>query len=133
MVAIILLLSLLQTSQPEITRIEDAKTISLLNSLENKERFEANGFSVGIFNHANPPGSAGFSEGHEISRSYYLAISEFDEYPVQSLFLVGGFYNPSYKVQSNQDHIIVTIEHGASDNRKTQSLKVMLHQVNWVK
>ena len=65
----------------------------------------------------------------EISNSYYLAISEFDEYPVQTLFEVDGFYNPKFEIEVDKDKYIITSEYGSILERKVKKYKITLHKV----
>jgi len=51
--------------------------------------------SVRVYKLPNEPGSAGHESG-EVTHTLYIAISEFDEYPDQSLFKIGPFYNPEF-------------------------------------
>ena len=118
-----------QTNNPQIKKIEELVLIEVLNSIAVEKYYQTQEFSVSIFKKANPPGSAGVPEGHEISHSYYLAISEFDEYPETSLFLVGGFYNPEMKIEEAPDIIILEIEYGAYNKRITKKYAVGLHSV----
>lgn len=130
LLSFLLLVFIHHTSEPTIEKVQDEKLISLMNSLENNHRYTNDIISVSIFKKSNPPGSAGFSGGHEISHSYYLAVSEYDEYPAQSLFLVGGFYNPKYQVEVQKDHVIITVEYGAYNDRRTTKYKITLAQVS---
>ena len=126
----LLVLILPLASEPSIEKIEDESLVSLMNSLENTHIYRNEIIAVSIFKKGNPPGSAGFSGGHEISHSYYLAVSEFDEYPAQSLFLIGGFYNPKYQAESQKDHVMMTVEYGPYNDRKNISYKITLAEVS---
>lgn len=131
MIILFYFLSFLDFGQinPQITRIDNTEIIKTIHSIDTPSRFESDNFSLKIFKKSNPPGSAGISGGHEISHSFYLAISEFDEYPLQSLFLLGGFYNPEYTVEKEENSLVMKVKHGAYDNRKEEKVKIELHKV----
>jgi len=78
----------------------------------------------------NEPGSAGISEGHEVSTTIYIAVSEYDEYPAQNLFKLSPVYNPILVSRTNDDSKPqVTIEYGPSDLRKSITIKISLNQL----
>lgn len=128
--SLLLIATQLISSEPVVEKIEDSELITLFNSLETENRYTNEDISLSIFKKSNPPGSAGFSGGHEVSHSFYLAISEYDEYPAQSLFLIGGFYNPRYKVETNEKYLTLSVEYGAHNQRKSKTYKITLTEVS---
>lgn len=122
-----------QSNDPVVKRIEDKVLIEALSAIENQNRYEAQDFSVSILKRANAPRSAGIPGGHEISHSYYVVISEFDEYPETSLFNVGGFYNPKMSISENDDFATMTVEFGAFNNRITKKYTIELHALTELK
>jgi hypothetical protein len=100
-----------------------------MNSIESK-LYSKSDFGFKIFKKANASGSANISGTDEISFSYLIAISEFDEHPEQSLFEVEGFINPKIlDVKPKSEDFTVSIEHGMLTNRKTVVISVSLHKV----
>jgi hypothetical protein len=128
--SLLLIATQLISSEPVVEKIEDSKLISLFNSLETENRYTNEDISLSIFKKSNPPGSAGISGGHEISYSFYLAVSEYDEYPAQSLFLIGGFINPQYTVETNEKYLALSVKYGVFNDRKSKTYKVTLNKVS---
>ena len=118
------------TQDGKVQKIETEQMVSMMNSIVSIEVYNTDSFAVSVFKKGNESESAGKRGTDEISYSYLLAISEFDEYPVQSLFEVGGFYNPSIDNTSIGDTTIrFEFTHGVFGDRKTSSITIGLHTV----
>lgn len=113
-------------SEPTIEKIEDKEIVLLFHSLENDNIYSNDIIHLSLFKKSNPPGSAGIPGSHEIDHSFYLAISEYDEYPNRSLFLIGGFINPEYEVEILKDYLRLSIKYGVYNDRRTVQYKITL-------
>ncbi len=77
----------------KIEKIHDIKLIEIMNSVNEIIKYETDDFGVTIFKLTDLSSTAPTSETHERMDYYLIAISEFDEYPNQSLFKVVNYYN----------------------------------------
>ncbi len=79
-----------QPIKPE--KIEDTHIVSLLNNVREYRQFKSAGLTAGLFVISNPSGSALIPEGDEVTDNIYVAVSEYDEQPKQSLFCLKNVY-----------------------------------------
>ncbi len=132
MYTFILILSILSCEVQEgfVTQIKEPDIVALINSLESGDKYKTGSFNILIFKKSNPSGSAKTVGTHEVTHSYLIGISEFDEYPKQSLFIVGDFMNPVIEdVIENESSIRITIKHGNVNNRKSNEFEIYQHTV----
>lgn len=73
-------------------KIDDTNIVSLLNNVREYRQFKSAGLTTKLFVISNPSGSALIPEGDEVTDNIYIAISEYDEQPKQSLFCVKNVY-----------------------------------------
>lgn len=115
----------------KISNLNDSKLVRVLNNsqliAENRENY----LSVRVYKMDNGSGSAGFPEGHEVSHNLLVAVSEYDEQPVQNLFEIGPFFNPKFvkwlEVKKYQKEF--EIEYGVFDSRKSVKLIVNINEL----
>ena len=115
----------------KIERSENYRLIKVLNNSELIGENREDNLSVRIYKIDNGSGSAGISEGHEVSHNLLIAISEFDEQPLQSLFEIGPFINPKFvkwtKITQSQKEY--EIEYGAFNDRKNLKLIAKINEL----
>ena len=118
----------------EKVKIIKSDNIRLIKVLNNSELIGENGennLSVRIYKIDNGSGSAGISEGHEVSHNLLIAVSEYDEQPLQNLFEIGPFYNPKFikwtGIKESQKEY--EIEYGAYNHRKSIKLIVNINEL----
>lgn len=114
----------------DIQSVENVDIVKLLNNLESFSENKTEDLSIRVYVLANESGSAGFESG-EVTHKLYFAVSEFDEYPNQKVFVVGDFYSPK-AIQWNNNNALrpeLTIEFGSFDERKTLTFIVGLEQI----
>ena len=128
---IALLVFTIQNQGGLVQKINDIEIISLINSLDSDKRYETDKFSVVVFRKGNSSGSAGIAGTDEITHSYLIGISEYDEYPAQSLYQIGDFYHSSIiDVIENNTSINLVIEHGDVADRKRNTFEITHQSVN---
>jgi hypothetical protein len=86
--------------------------------------------SIRIITLGNLPGSAGYPNG-EITENIFVAVSEYDEIPVQNLFCISEFYNPKFVRWENEKEktIDFMISYGPADHPKVQSFEISIDTV----
>ncbi len=112
-----------------INKSKDADLIRLLNSISLVKSDSSEDLSISIFKVANEPGSAGYPNG-ETTENLFVAISEHDEYPEQSLFEIGPFYNPKVISCLYKDHRFeFIVKYGPADRRKEVKFVVTIREL----
>lgn len=86
--------------------------------------------SIRIITLGNLPGSAGYSNG-EITKNIFVAVSEYDELPVQNLFCISEFYNPKFVRWENEKEkaIEFIISYGPADQSRLQRFEISIDNV----
>jgi hypothetical protein len=86
--------------------------------------------SIKIILLGNLPGSAGYPNG-EITENIFVAVSEYDELPVQNLFCISEFYNPKFVRWENEkdETIDFIISYGPIDQPKIQRFEISIDTV----
>lgn len=127
-----LLLTSFFSKEPEVKKIEIDSQIDLFNSIRMYRSIDSKHFRVKVFLLDNKPGSAGIVGTGEISSRLFFGISEFDEYPKQSLFEINNLVNPKIKGKKiNDENIELTIEHYNSGKTKLNTIRITSHKVEW--
>ncbi len=80
-------------SQVSVSKISDESLKKLFNEIEILGEIRNDSLIIRICSTSNEPGSAGFSNG-EITNNIFVAVSEYGEYPNQSLFRFSPMYAP---------------------------------------
>lgn len=128
---ILLIGSLFQTDPPVITEIQDPDKKELIASIMSAEDFTTDDFFLRIHKKRNPYGSAGNDSG-EITNSYFFVISDYDDFPKESVFEIGEFYAPNVKAVREKEKLIeVDIEYYANRMKTTKTIFVRHHQVSF--
>jgi uncharacterized protein YecT (DUF1311 family) len=114
----------------KIEKVENYKTQRLLNNFNILKDLKTENLIVKIISVDNLPGSEGLANG-EITNDIYIAVSEFDEYPNQSLFKIDNLYNPEIKNIDLTDNNkpIFDILYGPSKNRKTIKTEITINEI----
>ena len=118
----------------KITTSDNYRLIKVLNSSELIAENKENSLYVRIYKIDNGSGSAGF-QNSEVSTNLLIAVSEFDEEPIQNLFEIGSFYNPKFinwnGEKDNENKF--EIEYGIFNERKIIRLKVNINELKMEK
>ena len=119
----------------KIEKSENVKLIKVLNNSELIGENRENYLSVRIYKIDNGSGSAGISEGHEVSHNLLIAVSEFDEKPNQNIFEIGPLYNPKFIIWNDikKHERGFQIEYGIYNKRKKIKLKVNINELKMEK
>ena len=118
----------------KISKLDNSRLIYVLNNskliTENREEW----ISVKVYTMDNGSGSAGL-ESCERSDNLLVAVSEFDEAPLQNLFEVGPFLSPKFMRWRGEKEYEkeFEIEYGALDQRQNIVLKVSIDTLELVK
>ncbi len=115
----------------KIAKIDNADLIKFANNSELiAETDAAQNLIIKIFKLDNGPGSAGYENG-EVTHNMIIAVSEYDEYPLQNLFVVSEFYALKFADWSNatKNSITAKAEYGPAHNRKTIKLRIALDEI----
>jgi len=114
----------------KIEKVKEIELISLLNRIELIKEFKTENLSIRVFLLGNEPCSAGFESG-EITHDVYFAVSEFDEYPNQSLFRINSLY--SVKIESidsfEANSSLIEISYVENEERKILKLKLTINEL----
>ena len=115
----------------KIEKSENSRLIKVLNNSELIGGNRENNLSVRIYKIDNGSGSAGIPEGHEVSHNLLIAVSEYDEQPLQNLFEIGPFYNPKFIKWTgiNESQKEFEIEYGTYSIGKSIKLKVNINEL----
>ena len=127
----ILIISSCVSAQPEIAieQENNENLVAIINSIQLLKEFNGNEIAIRIFEHRGIAGSAGFDSG-EVNSNLYIAVSEYDELPEQSLFYVKSFYNPKIiEVSEKGDYVRIELEYGMENARKSISLSVSINEL----
>ena len=115
----------------KIIKSDNNLLIKVLNNSELIGENGENNLSVRIYKIDNGSGSGEISEGHEVSHNLLIAVSEYDEQPLQNLFEIGPFYNPKFikwtGIKESQKEY--EIEYGAYNHRKSIKLIVNINEL----
>jgi hypothetical protein len=121
---------LLSQSNFRIGTSDNDRLVKALNNIkqvaENKETY----LSVRVYILDNGIGSAG-NPSSEVSHDVLVAVSEFDDAPMQNLFEIGPFINPKFIkwVEVNQYNKSFEIEHGNFHERKRIKFKAHIDEI----
>ena len=86
--------------------------------------------TIRIITLGNLLGSAGYPNG-EITENIFVAVSEYDEIPVQHLFCISEYYNPKFVRWENEKEktIDFIISYGPADQPKIQRFEISIDTV----
>lgn len=133
LIAVFFLLALkiqAQNDIPQVVKIENKELVELMNGLSGDRHVYASDFNAKIFKKDNAAGSADLEGTHGITTNYLIAISESDEYPVQSLFEIKEFFVPEIVfVIGNENSFTVRIKHLLKDEWTYTHLSIKKHSV----
>ncbi|PIB38285.1 hypothetical protein [Maribacter sp. 4G9] len=115
----------------KIAKSENSQLIKILNNSELIGENGENNLRVRIYKIDNGSGSAGISEGHKASHNLLIAVSEYDEQPLQNLFEIGPFYNPKFKKWTGikEAKKEFEIQYGAESKRESIKLNVNINEL----
>ena len=116
-------------SELKIDKSDNSRLIKVLNNSKLLAETKTKDLSIRIYKIDNEPGSAG-NESGEVTHNLLIAVSEFDEYPIQNLFEIGSMYNPKFKEWNRQDlQKDIVIEYGPFNQPKTLTLSVNINEL----
>ncbi len=128
---ICLVQSIYGQNELKVLKSDDSKLIKVLNNSRLIGENSENSLSVRVYEIDNGSGSSGFAEGHEVSHNLFIAVSEFDEQPLQNLFEIGPFYSPKFIkwIGEKEFQKGFEIEYGAYNSRKSVKLNVNINEL----
>lgn len=123
------------------TRFEDEETelleqfdefdfVRLLNGLSFLNSYTTSELSIRVLSSPNLPGSAGFANG-EVTTNIWIAVSEFDELPEQTLFRVNNLYGPKITSFDDSDpkHPVLTLEHQTDEEFNELIFRISIEKI----
>ena len=112
-----------------IDKLDDELLIRVFNGLTTLAEKRTDELAIRVFEIGNEPGSAGQPSG-EITHTIYIAVSEYDEYPAQNVFVFGPVYGPKASFSTTRDDgPELIIEYGSHDSRQTATFKISLDKI----
>lgn len=110
-------------------KLDDQGLIKIFNDLTILTEKRTDDLAIRVFKIGNEPGSAGEPSG-EITHTIYVAVSEFDENPTQSLFVFGPVFDPNASLSTTKDNKPeLKIEHGAYKSRQMVTFGISLDKM----
>ena len=98
-------------------RVTDKELVYLLNRIEVLGEAESRDLSVRVLQASDLPGSAGYESG-EVTHTVYVAVSEYDELPEQSLFRLSELLAPAFAGSGQEGEVAFYLSYGALSDRK---------------
>jgi len=119
------------SQQPSAQKIKNTTLTYVLNNIRSTHKAETRDCNVTIFVVSNKSGSAKRPESHEVTDNIYIAVSEFDEYPKQTLFVIKDLYAPSGIQLTRQDNqsIQLTFSYIQGEEKKKYTCSIKLDAV----
>ena len=116
--------------QVQIKEIQDIDQKSLLTQIDTVIFIKGKNMGITIFRVNNGSGSAHLPESDEVSHSFLISVSKYDENPQSKLFSLGPFINP--KLSNNKDmgeNYSLQISFGVNMQRKKNRLIIAFDSV----
>jgi hypothetical protein len=117
--ALILIVAPELKSQEKLSfkRSTDSSLSYLLNNVRLYKRFETKDLAITLYLVSNPATSQNSEGSDEVSDNLYLGVSEFDEYPKRSLFILKDVFGAiDFKI-GNKNNNAVSIEFSYFDRK----------------
>jgi hypothetical protein len=100
-----------QNKKIEYKVINDSLLTSIFNNIEILKEIKTDELTIRILSLNNDPGSAGYANG-EVTSNIYIAVSEYDEYPEQKLFLIPNLYSPNIEgIKEEKRNVILLLSY----------------------
>jgi len=116
-----------------VDKLDDQRLVRVFNDLTILTEKRTDELAIRVFEIANQPGSAGQPSG-EITHTIYVAVSEYDEYPTQNVFVFGPVYSPKASLSTTKDNEPeLKIEHGGYDSRQIVTFRISLEKIELIK
>jgi hypothetical protein len=114
----------------QIEQVKENEIINIFNQVELLKEFKTENLSIRVFQLGNEPGSADLNSG-EITHNIYIAVSEFDEFPNQSLFCMKNLYATEIEKtdSSNDNFALLEISYIDNGKRKHEQLKITINEI----
>ncbi len=105
--SVLLFYQTVSAQQLPVQKVNNASLSYVLNNIRSTHKAETAHIFVTVYAVSNKSGSAKQPETHEVTDNIYIAVSEFDENPKQSLFVIKNLYAPAGFVLTKQpDHTV---------------------------
>jgi hypothetical protein len=120
-------------SVEKLEKVSDNRLVSILNDLDILAEKKTSNLSIRLFSVNNPSGSAGLPNC-EVTNSIYIAVSEIDIAPEQSLHKYGPVYDPKVlNLDGQPSEQVLTIESGHAESRKQVKIRISIEKVTVMK
>ena len=116
--------------QVQIKEIQNIDQKSLLSQIDTVIFIKGKNMGITIFRVNNGSGSAHLPESDEVSYSFLISVSEYDENPESKLFSVGPFIYPKFSNNIDKgENYSLQISYGVNMQRKKNRLIITLDSV----
>jgi hypothetical protein len=98
----------------------------VLNNIRSTHKAETADIFVTVYSVSNKSGSAKQPETHEVTDNIYIAVSEFDEQPKQSLFVIKNLYAPSGFVLTKQPDQTIKLSFSYIEGKQRKKVEAIV-------
>jgi hypothetical protein len=112
-----------------IEEVNDYDSISIFNNIQILDEFRTKELRIRFLTLSNLPGSAGFDNG-EVTKNLFIAISEFDEFPEQKLYVIKNLYGLKIvKIEKSNERPFVTFSFIKDSKIETLNIELSLKEI----
>lgn len=115
-----LLIQSVYAQKLSIQKVNNTNLSYVLNNIRSTHTTETAGYVVTVYVVSNKNSSATQPETHEVTDNIYIAVSDFDEQPRQSLLEIKNVYAPTglQLIKQNEQHIQLSFIHTVKGSKK---------------
>jgi hypothetical protein len=114
----------------KIDTVKNSEIVKLFNQISLLKEFKTKNLAIKIYQCGNETGSADFNNG-EITHDIFFAVSEFDELPNQSLFVIRNLYSVEIVStdNSNDNYAIIMISYIEKMRKELIKLELTINEL----
>lgn len=112
--------------KPSVQKLNNANLSHVLNNIRSMHTAETADIFVSVYAVSNKSGSAKQPETHEVTDNIYIAVSEFDEQPKQSLFVIKNLYAPTGLLLTKQADQTIKVSFSYLKGKEKKNFSVIV-------
>jgi hypothetical protein len=112
--------------QLPVQKVNNASLSYVLNNIRSTHKAETADIFVTVYSVSNKSGSAKQPETHEVTDNIYIAVSEFDEQPKQSLFVIKNLYAPGGFVLTKQPDQTIKLSFSYIEGKQRKKVEAIV-------
>jgi hypothetical protein len=112
--------------QLPVQKVNNTSLSYVLNNIRSTHTAETAGISVNVYVVSNKSGSAKQPETHEVTDNIYIAVSEFDEQPKQSLFVIKNLYASAGFLLTKQSDQTIKLSFSYKEGQQKKSFEALV-------